>query len=95
MRWPQLARSQADAWADLPLAASMPTVRGPKHVVKTGKTSVLTADEARLLLNAIDTSTLTGLRDRALIGVMDYTFTSVNAVISMTVKDYFTQGRRG
>ncbi|HEX8817007.1 MAG TPA: phage integrase N-terminal SAM-like domain-containing protein [Terriglobales bacterium] len=31
-------------------------VRGPKHVVKKGKTPVLTADEARLLLDSIDTS---------------------------------------
>ena len=38
---------------------------------------------------------LTGLRDRALIGVMVYTFARVNAVISMKVKDYFTRGRRG
>src|SRR5271157_2011945 len=50
---------------------------------------------ARALLDSIDISTLTGLRDRALIGVMVYTFARVNAVISMRVKDYFTQGRRG
>ena len=75
-------------------------VRGPKYVVKKGKTPVLTADEARALLDAShpDTSaTLTDrrLRDRALIGVMVYTFARVNAVIGMKVKDYFTQGRRG
>ena len=70
-------------------------VRGPKYVVKKGKTPVLDADEARALLDAIDTASLTGLRDRALIGVMVYTFARVNAIISMKVKDYFTQGRRG
>ena len=70
-------------------------VRGPKYVVKKGKTPILNADEARALLDSIDISTLTGLRDRALIGVMVYTFARVNAVISMKVKDYFTQGRRG
>jgi site-specific recombinase XerD len=70
-------------------------VRGPKYVVKKGKTPVLTAEEARALLDAIPTDNLTGLRDRALIGVMVYTFARVNAVISMRVKDYFTQGRRG
>jgi hypothetical protein len=51
-------------------------VRGPKHVVKRGKTPVLTTDQARLLLDSIDTSTLVGLRDRALIGVMTYAFVS-------------------
>ena len=69
-------------------------VRGPKYVVKKGKTPVLNADEARALLDAIDTGTLTGLRDRALIGMV-YSFARVNAVLGMKVKDYFTQGRRG
>src|ERR1700736_4317118 len=67
-------------------------VRGPKYVVKKGKTPVLDADEARALLDAIDTGTLTGLRDRALIGVMVYTFARINAVLQMKVADYYTQG---
>jgi site-specific recombinase XerD len=70
-------------------------VRGPRYVVTKGKTPVLAADEARAVLDAIDTGTLTGLRDRALIGVMIYSFARVNAVIGMKVKDYFSQGRRG
>ncbi len=70
-------------------------VRGPKYVVKKGKTPVLQADEARTLLDAIDTGTPIGLRDRALIGTMVYTFARVNAVLDMKVKDYFIQGRRG
>ena len=69
-------------------------VRGPKYVVKKGKTPVLNADEARALLDAINTGTLTGLRDRALIGVMAYTFARVNAVLQIKVTDYYTQGRR-
>ena len=35
------------------------------------------------------------MRDRALIGVMVYTFARVNAVLQMKVRDYFVQGRRG
>ena len=70
-------------------------VRGPKHVVKKGRTPVLDRDEARALLAAIDTGTLTGLRDRALIATMIYTFARVGAVLQMNVGDYFTQGRRG
>jgi integrase/recombinase XerD len=42
------------------------SVRGPKHVVRTGKTTVLDADPARKLLDSIDTTTVVGLRDRAL-----------------------------
>jgi len=83
-------------------------VRGPKHVVKKGKTPVLNADEARELIDRIEiTKTvtfdgvtsempdITGLRDRALIGTMVYTFARVNAVLQMKVRDYFVQGRRG
>jgi integrase/recombinase XerD len=68
--------------------------RGPKHIVKKGKTPALNREEAQALLASIDTSTLTGLRDRALIGVMIYTFARIGAVLQMNVRDYFTQGRR-
>jgi site-specific recombinase XerD len=70
-------------------------VRGPKYVVTKGKTPVLAAEDARAVLDAIPTDSVIGLRDRALIGVMVYTFARVNAVIGMKVKDYYTQGRRG
>ena len=82
-------------------------VRGPKYVVKKGKTPVLTADEARMLLDSIpivkttdeqgttiNQPDLLGLRDRALIGVMAYSFARVGAVTKMKVRDFFVQGRR-
>jgi len=61
------------------------SVRGPKHVVKRGKTPVLAAEQARELLDAIDTSTIAGLRDRAILAVMIYSFARVGAVCSMNV----------
>ena len=70
------------------------SVRGPRHSVKKGKTPVLAAEEARALLDAIDISTLLGLRDRALIGLMVYTFARVGAAIKMRVEDVYIQGRR-
>jgi site-specific recombinase XerC len=69
-------------------------LRGPKHVVERGKTPVLTADQARALIESIDTSTLIGLRDRALIGVMTYAFARIDAVVGMRVEDYFANGKR-
>lgn len=69
-------------------------VRGPRHVVKKGKTPVLDADEARHLLDSIDVSTAVGLRDRALIALLIYTFARVSAAIGMSVADYYVQGRR-
>ena len=70
------------------------SVRGPKYVVKRGKTPVLKPEEARQLLDSIDTRTIVGLRDRALIGVMVYSFARVGAVIGMPVEDYYQQGKR-
>jgi len=68
-------------------------VRGPKYVVKTGKTTVLTGEQARELLDSIDTSTLVGLRDRALISVMTFAFARIGAVVAMRVEDYLPQGQ--
>lgn len=70
------------------------SVRGPKHVVKRGKTPVLTAQEARQLIDSIDVSTEVGLRDRALIGVMVYSFARVSAVVGMRVGDFYRIGSR-
>jgi len=70
------------------------SVRGPKHVVKTGKTTVLTGEQARQLLDSIDTSTVVGLRDRALISVMTFAFARIGAVVAMRVEDYFPKGKR-
>ena len=70
------------------------SVRGPKYVIKKGKTPVLSADEARQLINSIETTTVKGLRDRALLAVMVYTFARVGAVIHLRVEDYFRQGKR-
>lgn len=69
-------------------------VRGPRYVVKTGKTVVLTALEVRQLFAAIDPATLAGKRDLALIAVMAYGFARISAVLAMEVGDYRHQGRR-
>ena len=70
------------------------SVRGPKHVVKRGKTPVLSSAEARTLLDSIDVCGISGLRDRALIGLMVYSFARVSAAVGMNVEDYFQQGKR-
>src|SRR5580692_809149 len=70
------------------------SVRGPKHVVRRGKTPVLTADQARTLLDSIKTDLIVGLRDRAIIGLMCYTFARVSAVVHLRVEDYYENGKR-
>jgi site-specific recombinase XerD len=70
------------------------SVRGPRYSIKKGKTPVLSAEDARRLLDSIDTSHVVGLRDRALIGVMVYSFARVSAVVGMKIKDYYANGKR-
>lgn len=70
------------------------SVRGPKVVIIKGKTPVLSAKDARELLDSIDTTTLVGLRDRALIGVMVFTFARVGAALHVNVRDVFRNSRR-
>jgi site-specific recombinase XerC len=69
-------------------------VRGPRHVVKRGRTPVLDRAEARRLLDGIGTETPIGLRDRAFIGVMVYSFARVGAAVAMRVGDFYPNGRR-
>jgi site-specific recombinase XerD len=70
------------------------SVRGPRYSIKKGKTPVLSAQETRKLLDSIDTSHVVGLRDRALIGTMVYSFARVSAIVNMLVRDYYPQGKR-
>ena len=70
------------------------SVRGPKHVVRRGKTPVLKADQARALIDSIKIDSIIGLRDRAIIGLMCYTFARVSAMVNMRVEDYYQDGKR-
>lgn len=70
------------------------SVRGPNHPVRAGKTPMLEASEARQLLNSIDVSTPAGLRDRALIGLMVFSFARIGAALAMRVEDVYVQQRR-
>jgi site-specific recombinase XerD len=69
-------------------------VRGLRHIVRRGKTTVLDPAEACKLIDAIDIRTVIGLRDRALIGLMVYSFARIGAAIGMRVEDVHTQNRR-
>jgi integrase/recombinase XerC len=70
------------------------SVRGPAHIVKSGKTPVLDPAEARVLLDSIDVTVPAGLRDRALIGLMVYSFARIGAALGMNVADVYTQNHR-
>jgi integrase/recombinase XerC len=70
------------------------SVRGPTHVVRKGQTPMLEPVEARKLLDSIDIATPIGLRDRALIALMVYSFARVGAALAMRVEDVYTERRR-
>jgi len=69
------------------------SVRGPSHTARPGRTPVLEPTEARQLLDSIDATTPIGLRDRALIGLMVFSFAPVGAALAMRVEDVYTRHR--
>lgn len=70
------------------------SVRGPRYSAKRGKTPILDSATTRTLLDAIETNTAIGLRDRALIGIMTYAFARIGAALQMQIDDYFYEGHR-
>jgi integrase/recombinase XerD len=73
----------------------------PAREVKTerfsrteGKTPAFVEGEVQRLLDVIETSTHTGLRDRALLGSLAYTFARIGAVVNLKVQDYYPSGKR-
>jgi len=70
------------------------SVRGSKHVVIIGKTPILQPTDARQLVDSIQTDVIGGLRDRALIALMLYTFARIGAAMAVNVEDVYMNGRR-
>ncbi len=75
--------------------------RNPVREVKTerfsrteGKTPAFDLEDMARLFQSFDTKSLVGLRDRALIAVMAYTFARVEAAVTLRVKDFYPLGRR-
>ncbi len=69
-------------------------VKGPRYSMKRGKTPVLMPEQARHFLASIDTTSIKGLRDMALVSVMAFSFARVGAVVKMNVEDFFRNGLR-
>jgi integrase/recombinase XerD len=70
------------------------SVKGPRYSISKGLTPVLDRQEARRLLDSMDTAPIIGLRDRALIGLLTYTFARVSAAVGLQVQDYYCRGKR-
>lgn len=78
------------------IVASNPahSVRGPKHSQQRGKTPVLMPDQARQLIDSIELKKPVDYRDRALIGMMVFSFARISAALDCRVGDYAPRGRR-
>lgn len=69
-------------------------VRGPSHSQRVGKTPVLMPDQARALIDSIELKNAVAYRDRALIGLMVFSFARISAALSCRVEDYSPKGKR-
>ena len=67
-------------------------VRGPRLIVREGKTPALSREQARALLGSLEGEDLVSLRDRAIIGVMLFAWARVSAVCSMRLCDIEDDG---
>ena len=70
------------------------SVRGPRHVVTSGKRRCSIPPKRARCSTASTSRRHAGLRDRALIGLMVYSFARIGAALGMAVEDVYTQNRR-
>jgi hypothetical protein len=76
---PSASSSTIWLWAESCCRTRRARCTGRKYLVKRGKTSILTGDQARQLLDSIDATELCRLREGVLIGVVVYSFARVSA----------------
>ena len=69
-------------------------VRGPRLSVQEGKTPAFSAEQARTLLKSVDTTSVVGMRDRAIIATLVYTAARVGAVSKLRLRDLYQDGRQ-
>jgi integrase/recombinase XerD len=69
-------------------------VKTEKFSRREGKTPAFDTEQVQKVLDKIDTSSEVGLRDRALLGTLAYTFARIGAVVNLKVEDYFQTGKR-
>jgi len=69
-------------------------VEGPKISARKGSTPYLDETTASEFLKSIDATTLVGLRDRALVALMTFSFARVEAAVSMNIEDYYQNGKK-
>lgn len=69
------------------------SVDAPKYSVRQGKTPILQPDEITHLFDSIELTNVAAYRDLAILAVMAYSFARVGAIVRLTGKDYYAQGK--
>ena len=70
------------------------SVRGERYQVVEGKTPEITVAQARKLLASIKTTTVVGLRDRAIIAILIYTAARAGAVAALRRGNFYHAGEQ-
>jgi integrase/recombinase XerD len=68
------------------------SVKGVKETVMEGKTPEISIEQARALLASVDTATLIGKRDKAIIASLAYTLCRAGAVAKLRLGDFQYDG---
>jgi site-specific recombinase XerD len=68
------------------------SVRGERLEVIEGRTPEISVEQARALLNSLDTSHPVGLRDKSIIAILIYTAARVGALARLRIRDYYDVG---
>ena len=69
-------------------------VKLPRHSSRTGKTPVIMPTQVRQILDSIPLLSQADYRDRALIGLMVFSFFRVSAALALRLKDYELRGEQ-
>lgn len=70
------------------------SVRGERLQVIEGKTPEITIDQCRRLMASVDTSSVIGLRDHAILGILIYTAARVGAIAKLRFGDFYDIGEQ-
>lgn len=68
------------------------SVRTERYSVTEGKTPEITPQQARQLLESIDTASPSGIRDKAIIATLIFTAVRAGAIAKLRVQDLFKEG---
>jgi integrase len=89
---PLVVPFDANVWSIVSLCPANSQAGRPDEIDRIE--AVLSPDEARRLVDSIGVTKHAALRDRAMIGLMVYSFARIGAALGIKVEDVFVQDRQ-